>query len=205
MSKITSTALIMSLVAALAACGGGGDEGSNGVPPPSTDSNPLNKYQGTYYVCEGRQKTTVTIISSGENSANISYAEDIYADDNCGGAIVGSYREPQPATATYLAPTAVTLPPITILPFSDIADRATLAIPSMTAQLTGTGVRGLCVDFTNGNVCYESLQVSAATATGAIYQNDDYLLTFVLENGTLSADAIYSKRSTFNVNELALD
>ena len=186
-------------IAVLAACGGGGEGGTNSG---STANNPLSKYEGTYYVCDGRSKETMTVTAVGDNTLSFTLVENIYDGDNCTGSVVGTYTLPQPLSATYQSQTSVTLPPVTVLPISATVDKVTLSSPSMTAQLSGSGVRGSCVYYTNGNVCYDSLSLASVTTTGAVYQNGNYILTFSLENGVLEADGIYSKDAAFNVNSL---
>jgi hypothetical protein len=75
----------------------------------------------------------------------------------------------------------------------------------MTAQLTGSGVNGSCVNFPAGNHCFDNLVLPALSTTGAVYLIDNYLITFSLENGALEADGVYSKDSSFNYNMLSLD
>lgn len=181
----------------LAACGGGGGA--------DTANNPLEKYAGTYYICDGHSKETVTVATSGSNSINLTYVEDVYQSTNCTGNIVGTYRMPQKVTATYKNQTTANFPPVTILPNADTVDRVTLSSPGMTAQLTGSGVNGSCVNYSGGNVCYNNLVLPAVSTSGAAYISGNYLITFSLENGVLEADGIYSKDASFNYNMLTLD
>ena len=188
-------------VAMLAACGGGGGGGSSG----DTANNPLSKYVGTYYICDGHSKETVTVAASGSNSISLTYLEDVYQNTNCTGPIVGTYRMPQAVTATYQNQTTANFPPVTLLPNADTVDRVTLSSPGQTAQLTGSGVSGSCVNYSGGNVCYNNLVLPAVSTTGAAYLSGNYLITFSLENGVLEADGIYSKDASFNYNMLTLD
>jgi hypothetical protein len=183
--------------ALLAACGGGG-----GV---DTANNPLSKYVGTYYICDGHSKETVSVTALGSNSISLSYLEEIYQNVNCTGPIVGTYRMPQAVTATYESQTTANFPPVTLLPNAGTVERVSLSSPGMTAQLSGSGVSGSCVNYSGGNVCYSNLVLPPVNTTGATYLSGNYFVTFSLENGVLEADGIYSKESSFNSNMLISD
>jgi hypothetical protein len=205
MSINLNLVLLASTVALLSACGGGGgggDSGSGGITPTA---NPLAKYEGTYYFCDGHSRETMTVTAQGESSLSFTVVEDIHRDNNCTGPVVGTYRLPLPFTGAFVTQTTATLPPATVFPFSATVDRISLSSQGMTAQLSGSGVRGACVYYTNGNVCYDSLESPAATITGGLYQSGNYLVTFTLENGVLETDAIYSKDPLFNYNSLVRD
>lgn len=178
-------------VALLAACGGGGGSSSD------TENNPLSKYVGTYYICDGHSKETVTVTASGSNSISLTYLEDVYQNTNCTGPIVGTYRMPQAITAIFQNKSTVNFPPVSILPNADTVDRVTFSSPGMTAQLTGNGVSGSCVNYSGGNVCYDDLVLPALSTTGAVYLKGNHLVTFILENGVLEVDGIYSKSDSF--------
>jgi hypothetical protein len=66
MVRIFSRHISTSMITLLAACGGSGD----GVV--DTVNNPLAKYAGTYYICNGHSKETVTVAASRTNSINLS-------------------------------------------------------------------------------------------------------------------------------------
>lgn len=195
MLRIIQVVVAVGAVVTMAACGGGGDS-------EVAVSNPLKKYEGTYASCDGNQKEKLTITATGSNSIAMSYSEEIYQGDNCTGAIVGTFSLPQPVIATFTAQTTANFPHVTIMPRTDIVDGVTISTPAMTAQLTGSGVSGSCVNFANGNVCYDDLTYPALTQSGAAYLREDYLVTFSLLNGILAADGIYSKNLAFNVSTL---
>lgn len=174
-------------------------------PIPTSSSNPLKKYEGTYYICDSHSKKTVTVAATGSSSLSLAFVENIHKEQDCTGAIVGTYTLPQVVTATYQYQTTANLPPITILPDSAAVDQVTISSPSMTAKLTGTGVSGSCVNFNNGNVCFNSLANPASNKTGALYINGNYLITLSVTNGVLEADDIFSKDSSFNYNMMVLD
>jgi len=191
--------MIICTAAILTACGGGGGSSVN------TGSNPLQKYENTYYICDQHTKTTATIHATNTNSMTLTMVEDIYQNNNCTGPIVGTYRLSQAITATYQNQTSANFPPVTIMPSSDTVDRLAVTFPGGTAQLTGSGVKGSCVNYTGGQVCYDNLSMPSTNTTGAAYLNGNYLVMFSLENGVLAADGIYSKDPSFNSNMLVAD
>ena len=202
MLKKLKFTFVAASVALLTACGGGGDAVDSAVG--STVDNPLAKYVGTYYACDGNTKEILTAAASGSNSLKVNVVETTYQNDNCSGAVVGTYSLPEPYTIAYQDKTTANFPAVTILPSADSVDRGALSIPAMTAQLTGSGVSGSCVTYANGNICYDSLSLGAVSTTGALYLKDGYLVTLVLENGVLEADAIYSTNPSFNYNQLTV-
>ena len=183
-----------------AGCGGGGDSSGG-----ASADNPLRKYEGTYYHCDDHDKVSVTVVAAGSNSVTLSYTEQIYQNANCTGSIVGTYTLPQAITASFQSQTTANLPPVTVLPSAGTVDKITVSAPNMTAQLTGTGVKGSCVYFSSGNTCFDSLDLPAQTTTGALHLSGNYLVVFTLSNGVLESDSIYSKDPAFNYNILATD
>jgi hypothetical protein len=190
----SSFALLM-----LAACGGGGSGDNSGA---GSNTNPLKKYEGTYYVCDGRAKETATVTASGANSMSITFVEDIYQNTNCQGAVIGTYKLAQPLVATYQNQATAKLPPVTIFPTSDVVDRISLSYAGGTAQLTGSGVTGKCVVYPRGETCFEDLTQPAGNWNSALYLKGDYLVTFSLENGVLEYGDVSSKDPLFNINML---
>jgi hypothetical protein len=198
-------------LALLAACGGGGGDSSYAA---EGSNNPLAKYAGTYYVCEDNEKLKLTLTPEGSVNLNLLLATDIYSNENCTGKIIGSYRWTSPVAATYTGQTTVTMPPISLLPFSDKVDEIKLSSSGLKAELTGTSVQGNCVKYsyttTKGSVnretCFE-LTLEPITSNGALYQTSDkkYLIQFVRENGIYEAETIASKDSNFNYNMLVKD
>jgi len=188
----------------LSACGGGGGGSAPAASVLSNDNNPLKKYDGTYYICDqnGHSKTTLTVVAAGSNSMTMSMSEATYQSVNCTGTIVGTLSFPLPLTATYQSQTTANFPHVTIMPRADTVDGVSVSSPAMTAQLTGTGVSGNCVNYTNGNLCYDNLVSPAQTAVGAAYLRGNYFVTFSLLNGVLAADGIYSKDPAFGYSML---
>lgn len=195
-------------VALLAACGGGGGGGGE------TTNNMLNKYEGVYYHCEDNEKSTLTLTANGSDSLNVLLATDVYSGDNCSGSVIGSYRWNTPGVVTYQRKTTATMPPITLLSYSDTVDEVTLSAANVSAQLTGSGVSGNCVNYSystqngsrTGQSCFD-LSFPSTSQTGALYLTADnqYLVQFSRENGVLSADDMFSKNQNFNYNMLTLD
>ena len=145
---------------------------------------------------------------------NAILSTDVYSADNCSGRVIGSYRWNTPAVITYQRKTTATMPPITLLPFSDVVDEVNFSVSNITAQLTGSGVIGNCVNYSydtqngsvTGNSCFD-LTFSNTFETGAIYLTSDnqYLVQFSRSNGVLDVDGIFSRNSSFNYNILKLD
>lgn len=205
MKNIIQYALTTSAVALLAACGGGGGDTTNNV---------LKKYEGAYYHCEDNEKTALTLTAIGSDSLNVTLATDVYSADNCSGNVIGSYRWNTPAVVQYQRKTTATMPAITVLPYSDTVDEVTLSFANVTAQLTGSGVVGQCVNYAystqngtrSGQSCFE-LTFPSTLQTGALYLTADnqYLVQFSRTNGVLEAEGMYSKNQNFNYNMLTLD
>lgn len=210
MLKTMKFVLAAATVAILVGCGGGGSSGGGG----STADNPLVKYNGTYYHCDKNARTTVVMTPTGSNGLNVTVSNDVYSGVNCTGSVIGAYRWNSPALITYTGRTSATLPAVTVLPFSDTVDTVTLNTSSMTGTLTGSAVSGSCVNYSyvdggstiTGRHCY-SLVMQASSSSGALYLSSDnqYLVQFALINGTLQAQEMDSRNSTFNYINLVRD
>jgi hypothetical protein len=191
---------------------GGGGGGGGGEPSPV--NNPLSKYVGTYYYCEDNEKSTLTLAANGSDGLNLTMASDVYSGNNCSGSVIGSYRWIKPAVITYQKKTQATMPELTLLPPSDTVDEVSISLAGVTAQLTGSGVSGSCVNFAysagsvtkSGEFCYD-LSFPSTPETGALYLTADsqYLVHFLMTNGVLGAEGLFSKSSSFNYNELVPD
>jgi hypothetical protein len=105
--------------------------------------------------------------------------EKIFDIDNCAGAVVRALTYPSPLAIIYTGRVATIIPSITILPFSDAADAIAVSLPSMTQQLSGTGVNGLCVNFSNGKTCYGELSVAAQTVNAEVYLAGNYFVFLI--------------------------
>jgi len=182
------------VTATMVACGGGGDSGGSSGGSVSVN-NPLKKYEGTYFFCDGNDKSTVTFSATGADGLSVIFSSEVYSGANCSGNILGSYKLDEPALITYKDATSATLPPATVFPFSATVDRLTISIGPTTGTLKGSGVKDNCVSYsytnngtnTTGNRCFE-LVIPQQTGVSAIYLSPDnqYLVTFGLENGTLA-------------------
>lgn len=190
---------MVAVVVALAGCGGGGGGGASDV---NQLANPLVKYEGAYYVCDGHSKRSVTAVAQGGDSLTLTLEEKIYKEENCLGVVVGTLTNPNPMTVKYTGKTAATMPAITVLPYSDMVDVVSASISAMTQQLSGSGVSGLCVNYTNGHTCFDTLIVPAQVGSGAIYLTGNYLVQFELTNGLLAPSDILSKDALFNLKSL---
>lgn len=195
--SLSSARMCLPLALVLAACGGGG-----GGQPAGSAINALGKYGGQYFSCSGHVRKAVNVQASGENSATLTVTENIHAEDNCSGDVVGTLSYPQPITATFDAQIEVTPPSGTVFPSSAMGDQIVLTVPAMTASLTGSGVTGSCVYYNNGNVCYGPLVVDAQRIVGGIYGQGNYLVQFSRENNTFTVSEIFSKDPGFNPSTL---
>jgi len=201
--------LAASALVLLAACGGGGNSSAT-----EENNNPLAKYAGTYYVCEDNEKLKITLTTAGSINLNLFFETDTYSNENCTGNIIGSYRWTSPVLATYTGQTSVTMPPISLLPFSDKVDEITISTTGLKAELTGSSVDGNCVKYSytttkgivNRKSCFD-LTLPPTTSKGALYQTNDkkYLVQFILENGIYESETLTSKDSNFNYNMLVSD
>lgn len=208
MQKTIGYAMAASVLAVLTACGGGGGGGG------STADNPLKKYEGTYYVCDKNEKTTLQMAPTGSNGLNVTMSAEVYSANNCSGNVIGSYRWNSPVLLTYTGATTANLPPVTVLPYADTVDKVALNTSSMTASLSGSGVNGSCVNYSyvgnngtvTGNTCYD-LVMNATSSNGALYMssNGQYVVQFALNNGTYQAQTMVSKSSAFNLTSLISD
>ncbi len=176
--------------------------------------NRLAKYAGVYHYCEDNEKSTLTLVANVSDGLNLTMASDVYSGNNCSGSVVGSYRWIQPAVITYQSQTHATLPEVTLLPQSDTVDEVSISLAGVSAQLTGSGVSGNCVNysFTSGSLtrsgesCFE-LTFPSTPESGALYLTADsqYLVAFQRTNGVLGAERLFSKSSVFNYNMLVPD
>jgi hypothetical protein len=217
LNKGLAFAAITSLT--LMGCGGGGGNSSAtggtqlGGSSTGTMNNPLSKYTGTYYLCRDNRRLTTTLTAVGTDSLSFNLEENVYSGNNCSGSILATYLISN-LMATYKSQTTATMPPFTILPYSDKVDEVILTSAGATNQLTGPGVQGNCVKYSyttptgqrSGENCY-TLTIPNETAIGAIYLTDDtkYMVQFLRQNGVLSAPDVWSRDPSFNYNMLVRD
>jgi len=210
MFKQLKLVAVFTITAILIACGGGGDSGGDsGV----ATNNPLKKYEGTYFVCDGRLKDIIDLVATGSDSLNARLSTEVYSGENCSGEIVGLYRWNAPASVSYQDKSSATVP-FPPFPHSDTVDRVQFSVDASTATFTGTGVKDNCVKYSYGeyvngaqtgsySACFD-LELKARTTSGALYLTSDtkYLVTPSLKGGAQTTDQIYSKIPEFNVASL---
>ncbi|WP_350295164.1 hypothetical protein [Limnohabitans sp. Rim8] len=171
-------------VALLAACGGGGGSQSTG-----TENNPLSKYAGTFSGCDGYHKRTTTIFSTvGSTQLTMSVQMDVYENASCTGASLGTLRMPASILATFLSSSAATVTGITSSSQLLTIDKINVTAPASTSTLTGSGVIGRCVYYTNGNLCFDTLINSATDANAGFYLSGNTIYTLTVNGGTYKAD-----------------
>ena len=113
----------LAITATLVACGGGGDSGSSSSGSSVSVNNPLKKYEGTWYFCDGTEKIIYSISTTGTDGLHLNYSQEFYEYSNCYGQLFATYKWDAPQLITYKDTTSATLPPATIFPFSDTVDR----------------------------------------------------------------------------------
>ncbi len=209
--NLINFALAASTLAFLAACGGGGGGGDDNTDSTAAVDNPLKKYDGTYYSCEGNDKTTIAATATGSEELSVLISTDLYQGANCSGNVIASYHWNKPLLAKYTGRTTVNMPAVTVLPYADAVDKITVSAIGITGTLTGSGVNGSCVAYSyvdgkktvNGNDCFE-LVIPSTTVSAALYLSTDnkYLVQFSLENGVLEADLLTSRDPSFNIDAL---
>jgi hypothetical protein len=191
----------------LTACGGGGGT-SNAT------ENPLKKYEGTFYACDGNQKETIEFSAPSLQGLNMTLRSEVFSAQNCSGNVIATYAFNSAAHLNYEGTTIANLAPFTLFPTSDVIDKIALVGGTVTASLTGTGVKGSCVDYayinngvtSSGNICFD-LNIGAANTKGALYlsSNGQNLIQFELLNGLYEYQSIMSRNSSFNLTALVKD
>ena len=187
---------IAALGVGLSACGGGGSSSEQ-----IAESDPMAKYIGEYYICVGHSREKMKISASAGGVVQATLEDTIFKNDNCTGEVVGVRTMSAPFTLRWLGTTTVKLPPTQGFPASDVVDKMQLSAPARTASLTGSGVRGLCVEYTGGRTCWGSGAYSAFSSDGAGYLKGEYLLFFEQIGAELVTDSLYSTRQSFVLNQ----
>lgn len=219
--KVTPFFFVTFLALLLAGCGGGGGCGATVALGNAASSlcskpdeiNPLKKYEGTFYYCETNKRATIQLTPTGSQSINLSVTAEIFNQPNCSGNIVGTYSFDKPILVTFTGKLTASLPEYTIFPTTDMVDLVSINRPAMTPTLSagnGGSVNGNCINYTYSNGTTSSSNTSCITtletfiSNGAMYStnNNQYLATFILSNGSLNLDEIYSKTSSFDINSL---
>mgnify|MGYP006949115618 CR=1 FL=1 len=179
-----------------------------------TAENPLKKYEGTFYACDGNQKATMELSAPSLQGLNITLRSEVFSAENCSGNVIATYAFNSAAHLNYEGTTTADLPPFTLFPASDVIDKIALVGGTVTASLTGTGVKGSCVDYayinngvtSAGNICFD-LNIIAANTKGALYlsSNGQNLIQFELLNGLYEYQSVMSRNSSFNLTALVKD
>jgi len=211
----------MAFAFCLSGCGGGGCGATTALGAVASSAcsnneatNTLKKYEGVYSTCVENVKVQIELAAQGSNSLNYLTKAFVYADANCTGDVLGTFAWDRPATINHTGSATQTLPAVTIFPTADTVDTVTIQFKSLTASLTGSGVDGNCVKHNvlnsnisqSGEFCFD-LSLPDRTLNGALYLSADgqYLLTFSLNDGTLTAESILSRSDSFNQNMLVSD
>jgi len=177
--------LTIGVVSLLTACGGGGGDS----PSTETASNPLSKYAGTFSGCNGNHKrTTITFSIVGSTQLSMSPQMDVYESASCTGTVLGTLRTPATMLATFLSYSTATVTGITASSQSLTIDKINVSMPASTSTLTGLGVSGNCVHYTNGRVCFNSLSNSASNIDAGLYLNGSIVYFLTVSGSTYKAD-----------------
>ncbi len=174
--------LIVALVLAisLAACGGGG----------SSSTNPFEKYVGTYTGCNNHQESTTIISTTSSNQAFVSTRTDIFENSDCTGANVGTHTYSSPVTVTYLAAENPPVSGVGSTVQNLTIDIINILLPVVSQSLTGSGVNGLCVNYTGGSYCYSTPPTLAVSSQGGFYMVGNLLYSLTYVNGVYQTDSV---------------
>jgi hypothetical protein len=171
-------ALVLSI--SLAACGGGS----------SSSTNPLEKYVGTYTGCNNHQKSTTTISTTSYDQASVSTTTDIFENSDCTGANLGTHTDSSPVTVTYRAAANLPVSGIGSTVQNLTIDIINILLPPVSQSLTGSGVNGLCVNYTGGSYCYSTPPTSAVSSEGGFYMVGNLLYSLTFVNGVYQTDSV---------------
>ena len=149
------------------ACGGGGGGDSGGGVVVAANKWIANS--GTYSACNSHVRQTLVFAAIGTNQGTMTAKDEIFNGDNCTGVINGTLTNPLPFTVTYLNSGVVSVSGMGASVQSLSIDRIQVSAPAMTSSLVGSGVQGLCVNYTGGNMCYGSLSSTSTVFDGGMY------------------------------------
>ena len=190
--------LVPLLALAVAGCGGGG--GSDNSTPPPGAQGPLAKYVGTYSVCEGNERITLTVTANGGSQLSLTPRSDYYQTTGCTGAVVGVETLSSPLTASYVSTGAaqVTGWPAAASVATYTVDRLAITAPATTWSLTGSGVTTIngrpCVRYTNGQTCLDAVSNPALSTTGGLAFADSTLLLLNATAAGYARDTAYQRQ-----------
>jgi hypothetical protein len=186
MGKLHLAALVFGAVI-LSGCGGGGG-GSDSTAPPSA-TNKWASNSGTYVGCdEHHNKLTRTFTAFGTNQATLSIRMDTYDGDLCSGSVMGTFTYSTPVTLTYLSTQTASVTDAGGNTSNVPIDYIQMDVLAMTGTLTGLGVQGLCVYYTGGHLCYNSISTPAMSVSTAIYLTATSLATLTASGDGFIAD-----------------
>ena len=210
--------------ALLASCGGGGGvcgatlafggAVSSQCSQASGIANPLKKYEGSYYMCDGNRKTILRASVSGSRSLNVHGSAEVYSGARCTGSVIGLFAFDAPSVVTYSGSATANLPAFTVFPYSDSIDRVLTDASTATATLSGSNVSANCVNYSyveagvtkSGSHCFSLTQQVAAFVGGLYLSADDqYLTDFTLANVVQTPGTVFSRSPSFNIDMLVAD
>lgn len=195
MNSTLKTALALSLVAVLTACGGGdvtsgsdtgGAGGNGGTGGANTPPTTANKYEGTHSYCDDdHTRYRVTLTSTGNNNYRAKFSDITYQNSNCTGSVLATYSEPLESTLTFIE-TATANVSAQGLASSLSIDKYKFNVPQQIATLTGPNVVGDCVNYPgpDGKFCYEQLNIAAEQVDWGLYKTSAGFYLLNLVNGT---------------------
>lgn len=168
----------------LTGCGGGDATDVAGVGP----RNKWTENAGLYVGCSGHEKTTVEFVTVGADQAMLTYRQDFFDQLNCSGTVKGTFSAPLPYRIRFLSSESANVIGFDGRSTSLVIDKIEIAAPAMNASLTGAGVTGLCVLWTGGGTCYESLALAAQTIPGGLYLDGATMATLTFNGATYILD-----------------
>ena len=183
----TATKLLFATVsiALITACGGG----SGGTTSVSAVDNKWVSNVGTYYSCDSHTKQTATLTPTGSNQLAISIKWEVFSLDACAGTLIGVVS-PMSLTMTYIKTVMATVTGVgTRTSVQNLSiDTVTTTAPAQNLTLTGSGVTGNCVNYLNGNNCFNNLSFPSQSMNAGIYLSSTAFATLVQNGSTWIAD-----------------
>ena len=177
-------AIAATVAALLTACGGGG-----GTTSVSNVDNKWASNAGTYYSCDSHTKQTATLTPNGTNQLAISLKQEVFSLDACTGTVIGTVST-MSMTMTYINTIAATVTGVgTRTSLQNLSiDTVTVTAPAQNLTLTGSGVTGNCVNYLNGNTCFNSLSIPSVLMNAGIYLSSTAFATLVQNGSAWVAD-----------------
>jgi hypothetical protein len=132
-------------------------DGGTPVLSPATAPDPVAKYAGIYTGCSDNARTTVTITVAEGGALNGALREDVYAQADCTGALLGSFEWRLPFVARFTAAEASRV--WLWEAASDeqrVVDRFSVVLPAQASVPVGPAVVGECLVQPNLRVCHEA-------------------------------------------------